>query len=77
MAGEKPHGDKTHAQELRTIEHREGPNVPAGGGARIRTSADPVRPPTNHQESRDHNKHNNPGQEGHRPQKHGPAEEKS
>jgi hypothetical protein len=28
------------------------------------------------QESRDHNKHNNPGQSGHKPQKHGPAEEK-
>lgn len=29
-----------------------------------------------HQESRDHNKHNNPGQSGHKPQKHSPAEEK-
>ncbi|ACL56252.1 hypothetical protein [Methylobacterium nodulans] len=76
MAGEKPHGDKTHAQQQRIIEHRDGPNVPAGGGARIRTDADPTRPPSAHQESRDHNKHNNPGQEGHRPQKHGPAEEK-
>lgn len=28
------------------------------------------------QESRDHNKHNNPGQSGHKPQKHSPAEEK-
>ncbi|AWN49666.1 hypothetical protein [Methylobacterium terrae] len=76
MAGEKPHGDKTHAQNIRLIEGKDGPNVPAGGGARIRTSADPTRPPSTHQESRDHNKHNNPGQDGHRPQKHGPAEEK-
>ena len=29
-----------------------------------------------HQESRDHNKHNNPGQSGHKPQQHKPAEEK-
>ncbi len=29
-----------------------------------------------HQESRDHNKHNNPGQSGHKPQKHSPEEEK-
>jgi len=29
-----------------------------------------------HQESRDHNKHNRPGQSGHKPQKHSPAEEK-
>jgi hypothetical protein len=29
-----------------------------------------------HQESRDHNKHNNPGQSGHKPQQHNPAEEK-
>lgn len=48
MAGETPHGDKTHAQLQRTIAHREGPNVPAGGGARIRTEADPRRPPSTH-----------------------------
>jgi hypothetical protein len=29
------------------------------------------------QESRDHNKHNNAGQDGHKPQKHSPAEEKN
>jgi hypothetical protein len=29
-----------------------------------------------HQESRDHNKHNNAGQSGHKPQQHKPAEEK-
>ena len=29
-----------------------------------------------HQESRDHHKHNNPGQEGHKPQRHTPAQEK-
>lgn len=30
-----------------------------------------------HQESRDHNKHNRAGQTGHKPQQHGPAEEKT
>ena len=29
-----------------------------------------------HQETREHNKHNHPGQSGHKPQKHSPAEEK-
>jgi hypothetical protein len=29
-----------------------------------------------HQESRDHNKHNNPGQSGHKPQQHKSAEAK-
>jgi hypothetical protein len=29
-----------------------------------------------HQESRDHHKHNNPGQTGHKPQRHGGGEEK-
>jgi len=50
--------------------------VPAGGGAKIRTN--PPREPrsTSQQESRDHHKHNNPGQDGHKPQKHSPAEEK-
>ena len=76
MAGEKPHGDKTYDQQIRIIEHKEGPNVPTGGGDKIRTS--PPREPrsTSQQESRDHHKHNNPGQEGHKPQKHTPAEEK-
>ena len=29
-----------------------------------------------HQETREHNKHNEPGQSGHKPQKHSPAQEK-
>ena len=29
-----------------------------------------------HQESRDHNKHNNAGQSGHKPQQHSPEQEK-
>ena len=71
-------GNKTHELEIRTIEHKEGPNVPAGGG----TGGDPAKagePGKDghpHQESRDHHKHNNAGQTGHKPQKHSPAEEK-
>jgi hypothetical protein len=41
-----------------------------------RTSEFPVSRRGMHQESRDHNKHNDPGQSGHKPQKHKPAEEK-
>jgi hypothetical protein len=69
-------GSKTHDLEIRTIEHKEGPNVPAGGGARVRNS--PPRAPRSQsqQEDRDHHKHNNAGQDGHGPQKHSPAEEK-
>jgi hypothetical protein len=69
-------GSKTHDLEIRTIEHKERPNVPAGGGDRIRKS--PPREPRSQsqQESRDHHTHNNAGQEGHRPQAHSPAEEK-
>lgn len=69
-------GDKTHDQQIRIIEHKEGPNVPAGGGAHIRNSPERAPRSTSQQESRDHNKHNNPGQEGHQPQKHGPDEMK-
>ncbi|WP_203155803.1 hypothetical protein [Methylobacterium aquaticum] len=43
----------------------------------IRTSPAPTRPPSTHQESRDHHTHNHPGQDGHEPQRHSPAEEKS
>lgn len=76
MASEKPHGSKTHDQQMRIIEHKEGPNVPAGGGDKIR-SAPPGEPrSSSQQERRDHHKHNSSGQDGHKPQKHTPAEEK-
>lgn len=42
--------------------------IPQEGGSNTRG--------TQHQESRDHNKHNDPGQSGHKPQKHNPAQEK-
>jgi hypothetical protein len=37
---------------------------------------EPMMAQGSHQESRDHNKHNNAGQSGHKPQHHSPAEEK-
>ena len=70
-------GNKTHEQQVKILErkddgHRkdaaaESDTVGAFGSGAARTV---------HQESRDHNKHNNPGQSGHGPQKHKPAEEK-
>ncbi|MDB5510844.1 MAG: hypothetical protein JWR08_327 [Enterovirga sp.] len=69
-------GNKTHEQQLRIIEHREGPNVPADSPVR-RDGAEPASAGGFNQESRDHNKHNNAGQAGHKRQKHSPAEEKS
>jgi hypothetical protein len=54
---------------------------PPGGAApptdpEARQSEFPVSRGGLNQESRDHNKNNNPGQSGHKPQRHGPAEEK-
>ena len=68
-------GNKTHEQQLKIIEHREGPNVPPEEPAG-RDSAPPVSRAGLHQETRDHNKHNHAGQTGHKRQSHSPAEEK-
>jgi len=81
-------GNKTHEQHLRTLERK--PDMPDGnqtmsrppGGATppndpgARQSEFPVSRGGLNQESRDHHKHNNPGQGGHKPQRHGPSEEK-
>jgi hypothetical protein len=83
-------GRKTHEQQLRTFERK--PDVPDArqmgtalnraidGTARVpnrdaRQSEFPVSSGGLHQES-DHNKHNEPGQSGHKPQQYGPAQEK-
>ena len=82
-------GDKTHEQFLRTLERKE--DIPsadeaeraaaasADGSATLhareaRQSEMPVSRGGMNQES-NHNKHNDPGQSGHKPQKHSPAEE--
>ena len=84
-------GKKTHEQQLRTLERKpdvpdarrtEAELETAGQDARARTadkgardSAFPVSRGGVNQES-DHNKHNDPGQSGHKPQRPEPAQEK-
>jgi hypothetical protein len=84
-------GRKTHEQQLRTFERKPdvpdarqmgaaldcaGDNKTARAPKRdARQSEFPVSSGGFHQES-DHNKHNEPGQSGHKPEQHGPAEEK-
>jgi hypothetical protein len=86
-------GRKTHEQQRRILERKpdipdrrqteaalqrasseERYREPA---ASIRQTEFPVSRAGLHQESRDHNKHNRAGQEGHKPQRHRPAEEKT
>ena len=84
-------GRKTHEQQLRILERkpevpdarrsestmkRAGRNAAHQVRRPARASEFPVSRGGVNQESRDHNKHNHPGQKGHRPQRHGPAEEK-
>ena len=86
----KSQGKKTHEQFLRNLERKddiakpselealEGENPAASKALRdrdARQSEMPVSFRGMNQES-DHNKHNDPGQSGHKPQKHSPAEEK-
>ena len=78
-------GPKTHEQQLRILEKKSDmPDArhdrpPAGPHAvkypHARQSEFPVSRGGMNQES-DHNKHNDPGQSGHKPQKHTEAEEK-
>jgi hypothetical protein len=85
-------GKKTHEQMLRTLEGKpdvpdarqtEAAMQQAGDAHRAKTprrkarqSEFPVSRGGLYQESRDHNKHNDPGQSGHKPQEHSPAQEK-
>lgn len=83
-------GNKTHEQFVRKVERRDdmvkttetetvADPAQAGQAPRdreARQSEFSVSRGGMNQESRDHNKHNDPGQAGHKPQKHGPAEEK-
>ena len=85
-------GPKTHEQQRRILERKDdvpderlvqgrsagGPVDVAGRAPKreARQSEFPMSRGGLNQESRDHNKHNNPGQAGHKAQKHGTAEEK-
>ena len=78
-------GNRSHPNSVRTGGvPDDGPANPVRSDLTGRTQAptksprarDPTQNAGSHQESRDHNKHNNPGQSGHSPQKHNAAEEK-
>lgn len=92
MSGiKRSHGRKTHEQIVRTLERKDDvpkeremedalAAEPAGTGqlprnAGARQSELTVSQRGMNQES-DHNKHNDPGQSGHKPQKFSPANEK-
>ncbi|MEZ2409065.1 hypothetical protein AB6806_19860 [Bosea sp. RCC_152_1] len=86
-------GRKTHEQHIRTLERKsdvpdrrqvEAALKESGGHSRPRMPRQDIRPtefPVSraglNQESRNHNKHNRAGQDGHKSQRHGPAEEKT
>ncbi len=81
-------GNKTHEHQLRQIQEgqesqdwREGAEHPQATKSAAslddpRQTGNPNSSQGMNQESRDHNKHNNSGQSGHKPQKHSPNEEK-
>ena len=62
-------GDSSRDPNRSDVAAAEPPDAKSAGG---RTA----RPGGSHQETREHDKHNHPGQEGHYPQKHGRSEEK-
>jgi hypothetical protein len=78
-------GNKTHEQHLRTLERK--PDLPGSGAPaepagtprqadrEARQSEFPVSRGGMNQES-DHNKHNDPGQSGHKREPHSPDQEK-
>jgi hypothetical protein len=83
-------GPKTHEQQLRMLEKKPSVpdarqmdeilgssdrSLPALKNPKARQSEFPVSQQGMNQES-DHNKHNDPGQLGHEPQKHSEAEQK-
>jgi len=78
-------GKKTHEQQLRILENKEdvpdlrqrkAPNEPAHIASREKRESEfAVSRGCVNQES-DHNKHNDEGQSGHKPQQHRPAEQK-
>jgi hypothetical protein len=70
-------GSKTHEQQLRILDRKpDHPGTPAPyANPDVRQSEFPISRGGMNQES-DHNKHNDPGQPGHKPQVHTPAEEK-
>jgi hypothetical protein len=86
-------GKKTHEQQVRILERKpdmpDARQTDAVTDSATRTDRVPVLNPQAresefpvsrggfNQENRDHNKHNHLDQTGHKPQRHGPAEQKS
>ena len=59
-------GNRGNPNQTRTAGRQNQPEQPSAGSAEGGS----------HQESRDYHKHSNPGQDGHKPQRHTPAQEK-
>jgi len=66
-------GNRSNPNETRIAGHQENDEAHTGSGGKPDIGK---QGGATHQESRDHNKHNNPGQSGHKPQQHSPAQEK-
>jgi len=66
-------GNRSNPNETRVAGHQDKSQSHGSAGSRPDIGK---QGGTTHQESRDHNKHNNPGQSGHKPQQHHPAQEK-
>jgi hypothetical protein len=60
-------GNRSNPNQTRTSGHPSPASEPGGS---------PADRDGTHSESRQHNKHNDPGQDGHKKQRHNPAEEK-
>ncbi len=78
-------GKKTHEQQLRILENKEdvpdlrqrkAPNEPAHVASREKRESEFAVSRGGVNQESDHNKHNDEGQSGHKPQQHRPAEQK-
>jgi len=68
-------GNRSNPNETRVAGRRDGQDPQARANA-SGTPETGRQGDETHQETREHNKHNEPGQSGHKPQKHSPAQEK-
>jgi hypothetical protein len=68
-------GNRSNPNETRKAGHQDQQTSQAHTNASGRPDRG-SRGGATHQESRDHNKHNEPGQSGHKPEQHSPAQEK-
>ncbi|KLK91981.1 hypothetical protein AA309_16255 [Microvirga vignae] len=69
-------GNRSNPNETRVAGRREGQDDQAHTNASGKPDIGRQGGAT-HQETREHNKHNEPGQSGHKPQKHSPPQEKN